>query len=176
MIRERVSTKGTIRLLEAERDLPALQIMPELLGAISEHWIYRYIAGTEHHEKKFAARIKHVAKHRERTVADLLRQGLSKSHASEAKMSAAPEWSLAWALEADERPPPSSLVARRDVAEALALARGAKRGRREGRGDGVLSEKERRPETRGRGRVGAFWKRHGGSKPDAAPRQAAAVA
>ena len=173
MIRERVSINGIIRLLEAERDLPALQIMPELLGAISEHWIYRYIAGTENHQKKFAARIKHVAKHRERTVADLRRQGPSQPHASESKMAVAPEWSLAWALDADEHPPPSSLVARRDVAEALALARGAKRGRRAGRGD---AEKAQRLETKGRERVGAFWKRHCGSRPDAAPPQAAAVA
>jgi hypothetical protein len=173
MIRERVSINGIIRLLEAEQDLPALQIMPERLGAISEHWIYRYIAGTEHHEKKFAARIKHVAKHRERTVAGLLRQGPSQPHASESKMAAAPEWSLAWALEADEHPPPSSLVARRDVPEALALARGAKRDRRAGRGDRVLSEKEQRVETKGRERVGAFWKRHSGSRSDGAPAQAA---
>lgn len=181
MIRERVSINGIIRVLDAEQDLPALQIMPELLGAISEQWIHRYIAGTTHHEKKFAARIKRVAKHRERTAADLplLRQpeGPSYPHASEGKMGAATEWTLAWALEADEHPPPSSLVARRDVAEALALARGAKGGRRAGRGDDVLLEKGRRVETKGRGCVGALCKRHeSGKRSDAAPAQVAAVA
>ena len=32
-------------------------------------------------------------------------------------------WSWAWALDADERPPPSSIVARRDTQEAVELAR-----------------------------------------------------
>ena len=127
MIRERVSINGVIRPLEAEQALPALQIIPELLGTVSEHWISRYVAGTEHHDKKFAGHIKRVTKRRERTIANL-RQG-SQSRSGEEKAAASPEWSLAWALEADEHPPPSSLVARRDIAEALALARDAKRRR-----------------------------------------------
>ena len=32
-------------------------------------------------------------------------------------------WGWAWALDADERPPPSSIVARRDTQEAVKLAR-----------------------------------------------------
>ena len=176
MIRERVSINGIIRPLEAEQDLTALQITPELLGTVSEHWIYRYIAGTEHHQKKFAACIKRIAKHRERTIAGLQRQGPSEFHAGEAKTAAAPEWSLAWALEADGRPPPSSLVARPDVAEGLAFARGAKRGRHVGRGDEGLLEKEQRLETKGGAHVGAFWKRNGSSRPDAAQAQAPVVA
>lgn len=32
-------------------------------------------------------------------------------------------WSWAWALDTDERPPPSSIVARRDTQEAVELAR-----------------------------------------------------
>ena len=32
-------------------------------------------------------------------------------------------WNMAWALDEDERPPPSSIVARRDTEEALKLAR-----------------------------------------------------
>jgi hypothetical protein len=111
--------------------------MPELVGAVSEHWVYRYIAGVEHNEKKHAGRIKHVAKRRERSIAKL-QQG-SRSHTSEGDVSASSGWSLAWALEVDERPPPSCLVARRDIAEALSLARGAK-GRRV---DVVVSEKRR---------------------------------
>lgn len=127
MIRERVSINGVIRPLEAEQSLPALQIIPELLGTVSEHWIYRYVAGTEHHDKKFAGHIKRVTKCRERTIAHL-REG-SQSRSGEEKAAASPEWSLAWALEVDERPPPSSLVARRDIAEALTLLRDAKRRR-----------------------------------------------
>lgn len=161
IIRERVSINGVIRPLEAEQSLPGLQVMPELVGTISEHWVYRYIAGTEHNEKKYAGRIKHVAKRRERSIAKL-QQG-SQSHTSEGDVSASSEWSLAWALEVDERPPPSSLVARRDIVEALTLARGAKRRRV----DVVLYEKEQRVTTKGESRVGAIWKRHG-SSPQAA--------
>ena len=161
IIRERVSINGVIRPLEAEQSLPALQIIPELVGAISEHWVYRYIAGTEHNEKKYAGRIKHVAKRRERSIAKL-QQG-SQSHTSEGDASASSGWSLAWALEVDERPPPSSLVARRDIAEALSLARGAKRRRV----DVVVSEKGQRAAMKGESRVRAIWKRHG-SSPQAA--------
>jgi hypothetical protein len=137
MIRERISIDGIVRSLEAEQDLLALQITPEFLGTISEDWVYRYIAGTEHHAKKFAARIERVAKHHERTVADLLRQAPPQSHANEARTAAAPHWSLAWALEADEHPPPSSFVSRPDVAKVFAFLRDAKRGRDVERGDGV---------------------------------------
>ena len=160
MIRERVSINGVIRPLEVEQSLPALQIMPELVGAVSEHWVYRYIASTEHHEKKYAGRIKHVAKRRERSI-DKLQQG-SQSH-TRGDVSASSEWNLAWALEVDERPPPSSLVARRDIAEALTLARSPKRRRM----DAVLSEKEQKVATKNESRVGAIWKRHG-SSPQAA--------
>lgn len=41
----------------------------------------------------------------------------------EGLLNASASWSLAWALDADERPPPSSIVARRDTQEALELAR-----------------------------------------------------
>lgn len=152
-----MSINGVIRPLEAEQSLPALQVMPELVGAVSEHWVYRYIAGTEHHEKKYAGRIKHVAKRRERSIVKL--QKGSQSLTSEGDVSASSEWSLAWALEVDERPPPSSLVARRDIAEALLLARGAKRRRT----DVVLSEKEQRVAKKGEPRVGASRERHGSS-------------
>lgn len=41
----------------------------------------------------------------------------------EGLLNASAGWSLAWALDADEKPPPSSIVARRDTQEALELAR-----------------------------------------------------
>ena len=88
-----MSINGVIRLLEAEQSLPALQIMPELVSAISEHWVYQYIAGMEHHEKKYTGHIKHVAKCHEHSIAKL--QKGSQSLMSEGDVSASSEWSLA---------------------------------------------------------------------------------
>jgi hypothetical protein len=128
MIRERISISGTIRPLEPEHDLPALQILPEHLGVVSERWVQRYVAGTKHHEKKFANRIKHLTKRRERAIANLQPVRGSEESAVPHKwimntMTARRKRKrkrasslLAWALEVDdERPPPSSLVARRDI-------------------------------------------------------------
>jgi hypothetical protein len=78
-----VSINGVIRPLEAEQSLPALQIVPELVGAVSEHWVYRYIAGTEHNEKKYTGRIKYVAKRHEHYIAKL-QQGFQ-SHTGKAR-------------------------------------------------------------------------------------------
>jgi hypothetical protein len=134
MIRERVSISGMIRPLEPEHDLPALQISPELLGTVSERWVQRYVAGTEHHEKKYAKRIKHLAERHERAIANL-----QHVHGSQEDSAVPRRWrmktmtrkrkgkrtsSLPWPLEADdERPPPSSLVARGVISfETLDLA------------------------------------------------------
>jgi hypothetical protein len=124
MIRERVSTHGTVRPLEAEEDLPALQVAPELLGVVSETWVRRYIAAKERHEKKFAARYNHIAKRRERALAKLRQSSQSRPREEEAVLSG---WSLPWALDVDELPPPSSVVARCDTAEALGLVHSGKR-------------------------------------------------
>ncbi|KAI0260170.1 hypothetical protein BC834DRAFT_561739 [Gloeopeniophorella convolvens] len=135
MIRERVAINGAIRPLEDEKDLPALQIAPELVGKISERWIWRYLAGTERHEKKYTVRLRDIARRRERAAAaggkDLtqrvaqLQQYLAQRDESDqrAVLDSTASWSLAWALDGTERPPPSSIVARRDTAEALRLAR-----------------------------------------------------
>lgn len=160
MIRERVSTQGVIRPLEPEDELPALQVPPDLIGALSERAIRRYVEGKERFDKKFSSTIKHIAKHRERNLKqgsqDTYRRitqlqhylerereatggpsqpstsgpdnSQSKGQASgtgvqEGLLNATASWSLAWALDGDERPPPSSIVARRDTQEALELAR-----------------------------------------------------
>jgi len=161
MIRERVSIQGVIRPLEGEQELPALQISPELLGTISELWVHRYVAGTARHEKKFAV-------HSRKQIAKLHRRPSRSSHSrststeeQEAEVSGSSTgWTLAWALEVDERPPPSSLVARHDIAEK-ALAPTKRRRLRHA--DVTLSkeEEERRAETKGRARVGTFWKGRG---------------
>ncbi|KAI9460341.1 hypothetical protein F5148DRAFT_1150733 [Russula earlei] len=152
MIRERVSIRGAIRPLEAEQDLPALQVVPERLGAISELWIHRYIAGTDLHKKKFAVHIKQLAKLHERAIANLHQTSVPHSTKEKATASVSPGWCLAWALEADECPPPSSLVARRDIAEVLVSAGGAKKCRWK-RAHRSLSEKEHNLETKGSARV-----------------------
>ena len=125
MIRERVATNGIVRPLEPERDIPALNIDPTTLGIISARWAQLYIAGMQRHEKKFASSIRQIEQRRKRAIA-LLRSRTETSQEEAAAEVEGEGWSVAWALDdADERPPPSSLVARCDTAEALALARSA---------------------------------------------------
>lgn len=123
MIRERVATHGTIRPLEPEPNLLALNLDPAELGFISPRWARVYLAGVQRHEKKYAARMRQIARRRERAIA-LLRSQMSPDERAE---KGGEGWSVAWALDvdADERPPPSSLVVRCDTADALALARAA---------------------------------------------------
>jgi hypothetical protein len=147
MIRERVSTRGIVRQLELENELPALQVAPELVGTLSERTIQRYVAGKERIDKKFVHAIKRIEKQRLKNIDRASRdvnqhiavlqhylERESKAAASrdagagadamaEDALSAPPSWNMAWALDEDERPPPSSIVARRDTEEALKLAR-----------------------------------------------------
>ena len=124
MIRECVTTHGVVRALEPERDLPALHNDPSHLGLISPRWAQIYIAGIQRHEKKYAGTMRQIARRRERAIALLRSQGSTTEKSTTG--GGGEGWSVAWALEdPDERPPPSSLVARCDTAEALALARAA---------------------------------------------------
>ncbi|KAI9441922.1 hypothetical protein H4582DRAFT_1811008 [Lactarius indigo] len=142
MIRERVSTQGIIRPLEPENEVPALQVPPELVGKLSEHAVRRYVEGTARFEKKFARTIRHIEKKRQRNIDRasrdtnrhiaalqhyLDRERTTAAAAAEEKPGSGAvveaSWNLAWALDEDERPPPSSIVARRDTEEALKLAR-----------------------------------------------------
>ncbi|KAI0291222.1 hypothetical protein B0F90DRAFT_1778139 [Multifurca ochricompacta] len=144
MIRERVSTHGVIRPLEPESELLAMQVPPELIGTISELAIRRYIKGQEVINKKFSRTIKRIEKQRLRNIdrsnanmtqhiaalryyLDKERKGGGSDGAGSGGNAEAfitpPSWNMAWALDVDERPPPSSIVARRDTAEALKLAR-----------------------------------------------------
>jgi len=121
MIRERVATHGNVRPLEPESELPALHLDPAHLGVISPRWARVYLAGVQRHETKYAARMRQIARRRERAIALLRSQTPVAVSESDGE-----GWSVAWALEEDdERPPPSSLVARCDTADALALARAA---------------------------------------------------
>jgi hypothetical protein len=132
MIRERVAINGAVRPLEVEEELPALQVVPELLGVVSEIWLSRYVTATEHHEKKFATHINNITARRERAIAKLRQKSSQPSRrpleeAAAAVSSEGSGWSLAWALDENEFPPPSSLVARCDITEALEFMDGTSR-------------------------------------------------
>lgn len=144
MIRERVSTRGLIRPLEPETDLPAMQVPSDQIGTLPERAIERYFKAREHSDKKFAQAIKRIEKQRLRNIdrasRDMNQHIAALQHYLDRESQAAAAstlrdtgtdrmtkatscWNMAWALDEDERPPPSSIVARRDTEEALKLAR-----------------------------------------------------
>jgi hypothetical protein len=139
MIRERVSTQGIIRPLEAEKDIPALQVPLEKIGVITELAVRRYLDGRSKFDKKFSSTIEKIERLRnhnlERAKKDTMRNlaqlqqylqceddvnpdGLgdhTKKGIKEGLAAASGSWCWAWALDCDENPPPSSIVSRRDV-------------------------------------------------------------
>lgn len=146
MIRERVSTSGVLRALEPEADLDAFHIPPEIIGVLSELAVRRYVEGKGKFDKKFAKERHAIQKQRHRNLElsrkDVLKNiaQLQDSHVSQTKNgkgkahdtvkgikegleATSASWSWAWALDVDERPPPSSIVSRRDTDEARRLAR-----------------------------------------------------
>ncbi|KAI9460342.1 hypothetical protein F5148DRAFT_1216989 [Russula earlei] len=147
MIRERVSTRGVIRPLEPESELPAMQVPSEMIGTLSERAIRRYVTGKGLFDKKFASTIKRIEKRRLRNIDRASRNinhhiaalhhyldrenktsdsggtGTGTDRTTAEPLSAPSSWNMAWALDEDERPPASSIVARRDTEEALKLAR-----------------------------------------------------
>ncbi|KAJ7668682.1 hypothetical protein DFH06DRAFT_1084836 [Mycena polygramma] len=151
MVRERVSTRGALRPLEAEADLLAFSVAPQNIGVVSELAVRRFLDGTKRWDRKFASASKTVEKHRhrnlERAKKDTVRnmnvlhnfigretdaKGKSKRETDtdqtvmgvkDGLLAASGSWSWAWALDANENPPPSSIVSRRDTQEALRLAR-----------------------------------------------------
>lgn len=146
MIRERVSTSGVLRPLEQEPDLDAFHTPPEIIGVLSELSVRRYMEGKGKFDKKFAKDRHAIQKQRHRNL-ELSRKDVLKNiaqlqdlHGSQTKNgkgkaqdtvkgikegleAASASWSWAWALDVDERPPPSSIVSRRDTDEARRLAR-----------------------------------------------------
>ncbi|OJA08539.1 hypothetical protein AZE42_02455, partial [Rhizopogon vesiculosus] len=145
MIRERVSTRGVIRPLEPESDLDVLRFHQTILGTLSELAVLRYLDGKATFDKKFAKDLRAVQKQRDhnlelskkdvmKNIAQLQgskssqnRNGKGKARDTtkgikEGLEAASASWSWAWALDANERPPPSSIVSRRDTAEARRLA------------------------------------------------------
>ena len=136
MIRERVSTQGMIRPLEHEQGLPAFWLSPHLVGFIPEIVLERYMAAKQGADQKFASTIKGIEKARARNVERASRDLVQRATAlrrhfgtagSGSVVSAGGVWRLAWALDADECPPPSSIVGRLDTEEALRFAQAADR-------------------------------------------------
>ena len=135
MIRERVSTQGMIRPLEHEEDLPAFKLSPQRVGTIPEIVLVRYMAAKQAADQRFASTIKGIEKARVRNVerasrdlalhAAAVRRVASGVKGTSVSGAGAGVWRLAWALDADEHPPPSSIVGRLDTEEALRFARAA---------------------------------------------------
>lgn len=138
MIRERVSTRGVIRPLEQEDQLSAFSLPPELIGVFSELTIRRYIDAKAKFGKKFSkaykavekSRNKHLAVAKKNAMRNMIQlQSYLEQEKAEGTKSLADglvssgSWSWAWALDMDEKPPASSIVARRDTHEAVQLAR-----------------------------------------------------
>jgi hypothetical protein len=137
MIRERVSTQGLIRPLEPEADLVALRVPHDAIGVLSELSVRRYLDGRNKFDKKYAGTIKTIEKHRsknlERAKKDMVRNiaqlqnylvakdergnggNEPENGIKEGLMAVSGSWSWAWALDGQEKPPPSSIVSRRDV-------------------------------------------------------------
>jgi hypothetical protein len=123
-----------------------MQVPSDHIGTLPERAIERYATAKARSDKKFAQAIKRIEKRRLRNIdrasRDMNQHIAALQHyldrESQAAAAAAStlrdtgtdrmmrttsSWNMAWALDEDERPPPSSIVARRDTEEALKLAR-----------------------------------------------------
>lgn len=145
MIRERISTQGIIRPLEPESELAAFGVQPEIIGQLSELTLRRYLDARTMFDKKFSHTIHIIEKERRHNLKlakkdtkrnmtvlqhSLLQEEKSASSGNgtphgikEGLLASSGSWSWAWALDGEERPPPSSIVSRRDTTEARRLAR-----------------------------------------------------
>ena len=132
MIGERVSPQGIIRPLEDEAEISALQQPEEKIGRLGVFAIRRYCAGKSKFDEKFASTLKTVQKRRVRHMKRARRDELraiakllvrERHEEREADERVWWGWTVAW--DGDERPPPSSIVIRRDTRQARRLAQSA---------------------------------------------------
>ena len=138
MIRERVSTRGVIRPLEPESELIPCNMPEAIIGYLSERAIRRYLDSAAVFDKKFARHAKAIERQRlqnleraekeTRKSFEVLEDRATKQSRG-TKTGVPPRLTpaelnrrWAWALDKHERPPPSSIVARRDTKERQKLA------------------------------------------------------
>lgn len=146
-IRERVSTKGTLRPMEPDSEIKALKMPVGTVGVINELSAKRYLEAQALWDKKFKDTLKTIYKQRQKNlehseVEDKARLNRLKESApfqkgdtnEMDKVLNSANWSWAWVLAGDENPPSAALVARRDTVEARRLSKIA---------DEAVEEKER---------------------------------
>jgi len=130
--------------LEPETELAALQVAADVVGAVSEPSLRRYLQGKAKYDTKFSGTLKSIGKERDRNLRlahkegdeslghleSYLRKATEKSDSGGDVLDSprfqkftAGSWNWSWALDEDEHPPPSSIVSRRDTWEARQLAR-----------------------------------------------------
>ena len=129
--------------MEPEAELVAFQVKADLVGAICELSLRRYMQGKDKYQAKFSGTYKSISKERKRNLKLAHKEGdRSLSHlesylqkvtgrsdggqnvldSPRLQKVTAGSWSWSWALDEDEHPPPSSIVSRRDTWEARQLA------------------------------------------------------
>jgi hypothetical protein len=132
-----------IRPLEPEAELPALQLKDNLVGALCENSLRRYLEGKAKWDGKFSGTLKGVEKERRRNlrlahkegdksmghlesylqkVTEISDTGVNVLDSPRLHKVTSDSWNFSWALDEDEHPPPSSIVSRRDTWEARQLA------------------------------------------------------
>jgi len=129
--------------LEPEADLPAFQLKADLVGAVSELPLRRYIEAKAEYEVRFSDTFKSIVKERERNlklayeeddrslghlesylqkVTEKSERGQNVLNSPRLQKITADSWNWSWVMDEDEDPPPSSIVSRRDTWEARQLA------------------------------------------------------
>jgi len=138
-----VSIRGVTRPLEPEAELPAFQLKADLVGAVSELPLRRYVEAKAEYEVTFSDTFKSIIKERERNlklareeddrslghlesylqkVTEKSERGQNVLDSPRLQKITADSWNWSWAMDEDEDPPPSSIVSRRDTPEARQLA------------------------------------------------------
>src|SRR5262245_51409339 len=114
MIRERVSTKGLVRQMEPEEEVPALNMTPDMVGMVNELGIKRYLDAQNDWDKRFKDIMKAVLKHRKKQTVTgeaedrvrfkrLKENVLTKTDEEEKnKVLNSAKWSWSWVVSGDE--------------------------------------------------------------------------
>ena len=122
MIRERVTMTGVVRPMEDPSQIECLQLDVEEIGIFKPGPVKRYLEGVGKWKHKFKHTARNVEKEREKSLRESHKKAQQTIKEGD-KIFDIPEvsWRWQWALE-NEKPPPASVVARRDTNEARKLA------------------------------------------------------